>query len=91
MTDSEIHFAKRAIRRRQLYLTLSIISVILGVGLGVFFTWQAVTQTGTPSSIHFVVVILILLAGRQNLRQYRYAIILEKLLADRGVNGEGGR
>jgi hypothetical protein len=82
MTESEIVFAKRAIRRKQLYLTLSILSVILGVGLGVFYTWQAVTQTGTPSSIHFVVVILILLADRQNLRQFRYANILEKLLQE---------
>lgn len=88
MTDSDIDFAKRAIRRKQLYLTLSIISVILGVGLGLYYIWQAVTQTGTPSSIHFVVVILILLAGRQNLRQFRYAKILEKLLLERGVNSE---
>ncbi len=82
MTESEIEFAMRAIRRKQLYLTLSIISVILGVGLGVYYIWQAVTQTGTPSSIHFVVVILILLAGRQNLRQFRFAKILEKLLPE---------
>lgn len=82
MTESEINFARRAIRRKQLYLTLSIISVILGLGLAVCTTWQALTQTGTNAGIHFVVVILVLLAGRQNLRQFRYAIILEKLLGE---------
>ena len=81
MTDSELHFAKRAIRRKKLFLALSIISVTVALSLALFYSWQLSTQPGFAPGIHFVLVLLILLTARQNLRQYRYAKILEKLIA----------
>ena len=82
MTDSELHFAKRAIRRKKLFLALSIISVTVALSLALFYSWQFATkQPGFAPGIHFVLVLLILLTARQNLRQYRYAKILEKLIA----------
>ena len=81
LTDAERHFAKRAIRRKKLFLGLSITSVIVGLGLALLYIWQFNTQPGFAPGIHFVLVLLILLMARQNLRQYYYAKILEKLIA----------
>lgn len=80
ITDSELRFARRAIRRKKLFLTLSITSVIVGLGLALLYAWQFATQPGFAPGIHFVLVLLILLMARQNLRQYYYAKILEKLI-----------
>ncbi len=80
MTDNELHFARRAIKRKKLFLVLSISSVIVGLCLALLYTWQFATQPGFAPGIHFVLVILILLMARQNLRQYYYAKILEKLI-----------
>ncbi len=79
MNESELRFVSRAIRRKKLFLALSIVSVVVGLGLAVFYAWQMATQPGYPVGIRIALVILILLNGRQNLRQYRYATILEKL------------
>ena len=82
MTDAELRFAKRAIRRKKLFLVLSITSVVVGLSLALFYSWQFAThQPGFALGIHFVLVLLILLTARQNLRQYYYAKILEKLIA----------
>ncbi len=80
MTDNELLFARRAIKRKKLFLVLSITSVIVGLCLTLLYTWQFATQPGFTPGIHFVLVILILLMARQNLRQYFYAKILEKLI-----------
>lgn len=81
MTDSELCFAKRAIKRKKLFLALSVTSVIAGLSLALYYAWQFATQPDFAPGIHFVLVLLILLMARQNLRQYYYAKILEKLLA----------
>jgi len=81
MTDSELCFANRAIKRKKLFLMLSITSVIVGLCLALYYSWQFATQPGFAPGIHFVLVLLILLMARQNLRQYYYAKILEKLIA----------
>lgn len=81
MTDSEIRFAKRAISRKRLFLALSVTSVVVGLSLASLYAWQYATQPGFAPGIHFVLVLLILLMARQNLRQYYYAKILEKLIA----------
>lgn len=83
MTDAELHFARQAIKRKKLFLVFSIASVIAGSGLALFYAWQFATQPGFAPGIHFVLVILILLMARQNLRQYYYASILEKLISSR--------
>jgi len=81
MTDTELHFARRAIKRKKLFLVLSITSVVVGLCLALFYAWQSATQPGFSPGIHFVLVTLILLMARQNLRQYYYAKILEKLIS----------
>ncbi|OFZ65674.1 MAG: hypothetical protein A2V79_04260 [Betaproteobacteria bacterium RBG_16_56_24] len=81
MTDSELRFARRAIKRKKLFLALSITSVVVGLGLTLLYSWQYATQPGFAPGIHLVLVLLILLMARQNLRQYYYAKILEKLIA----------
>jgi len=79
LTDYEQKLAAKAIRRKKLFLALSITSVIVGLSMAVFYCWEAYTQSGFDIGIHFALVILILLNARQNLRQYNYAKILEML------------
>lgn len=80
LTKHERKLAAKAIQRRKLFLGLSITSVIVGLGLAVFYSWEAYTQPGFDIGIHFVLVVLILLNARQNLRQYNYARILESVV-----------
>jgi len=77
LTIYEKKLAMKAIQKRKLFLVLSITSVIVGLGLAVFYSWEAYTQSSFDIGIHFVLVVLILLNARQNLRQYSYARILE--------------
>ncbi|MDP2758902.1 MAG: hypothetical protein Q8O64_00650 [Sideroxyarcus sp.] len=81
MTESELRFARRVIRRKKLFLGLSITSVIVGLSLALLYIWQFTTQPGFAPGIHFVLVLMVLLMARQNLRQYYFAKILEKLIA----------
>ena len=77
LTNYERKLAIKAIQRKELFLVLSITSVIVGLGLAIFYSWEAYTQPSFDIGIHFVLVVLILLNARQNLRQYNYAKILE--------------
>ncbi len=81
LTNYERKLALKAIQRKKLFLVLSILSVIIGLGLAIFYSWEAYTQPGFEIGIHFTLVILILLNARQNLRQYNYAKILEMMIA----------
>ena len=82
LTDYEIRLVNNALRRKNLFFTLSLVSVVIALSLAAFYSWQAYTQEGFDGGIHFIVVILILLNARQNLRQYHYAKVLEKQNAD---------
>lgn len=82
LTEYEHKLAAMAIKRKTLFLALAIISVIVGPGLAVFYAREAYIQPGFDTGIHFVLVILILLDGGQNLREYRYAKILETVILD---------
>ncbi len=82
LTSYERKLAIKAIQRRKLFLVLSIASVIVGLGLAVFYSWEAYTQPGFDTGIHVVLVVLILLNARQNLRQYSYAKILERMISE---------
>ena len=77
LTKYENSFAKKAIRRKKLYLALSIVSTIIGSLLAIFYAWKAYAQPDFNIGIHFVITVLILLNARQNLRQYHFAKILE--------------
>jgi hypothetical protein len=80
MTESEEAFARRAVRRKGLFLKLSVASLIVAAGLVVLyaiFWWRDHSYSVGP---RVVIILLILLNARQNLRQYRYAGVLEQLL-----------
>ena len=79
MTNYQQNLATKAIRRKKLFLVLSIVSVMIALGLAVYYTWEAYTQPNFDVAIHVVLIVMILLNARQNLRQYGYAQILEKL------------
>ncbi len=83
LSETDIYFANKAIRRKKLFFRLSITSVIVALSLTAFYTWQYVTQAGFAVGVHAVLVLMILLTARLNLRQYRYAKVLEKLIPEK--------
>lgn len=76
LSEYQRKLENRIIRRQGLFLRLSVISVVVALGLAVYYAYQALTQPGFDTGVHFVVVLLILLNARQNLRQYHLAQIL---------------
>ncbi len=89
LTDSEIRFAGRAARRGRLFLALALGGVLIALALGVFYGYRRWTDPSFPVGVRAVVVLLILLNARQNLRQYRYASLLRKLGDLRAARGPG--
>ena len=79
LTATERAFVARALRRRRLFLALSLFGLVVAVGLGVYYTWRKLHDPAFAVGARMVIVVLILLNSRQNLRQYRFAGILEKL------------
>ena len=79
-------FAARAVRRKGLFLALSVAGVLVGLGLGIFF-WLT-HEPGDPAGLQAVVVVLILLNARGNLRQVRYVTALESLADVSGASDE---
>jgi predicted MFS family arabinose efflux permease len=86
LSDSEIRFAGRVVARRRLFLGLAIAGVAIGAGLAAFYGWRWTHDTAFPIGPRAVIVLLVLLNARQNLRQYRHAGILRKMMGQR----EGG-
>ena len=80
LSEYQNKFAMRAIQRKKIYLVISILSVVLALGLSIYYSWLAFTVAGFDKGIHIVLVILILLNARQNFRQYSYAKIMKKLI-----------
>jgi len=80
LTDSERRFVARALRRKRLFLALSIAGLAIAGVLAIFYAYRKLTDPGFPIGPRAVIVLLILLNSRQNLRQYRYAAVLERLL-----------
>jgi hypothetical protein len=80
MTQSEEAFARRAVRRKGLFLKLSVASVIVAAGLVALYSTLWLRDHTYPVGPRAVIVLLILLNARQNLRQYKYAGVLERLL-----------
>ena len=80
MTEADRRFALRAVRRKRLFLGLSIAGLAIAFALTVlygFFWWR---NPAFPIAPRAVVVLLVLLNARQNLRQFKYARILEGFL-----------
>ena len=90
MTESQTRFADRAVRRKKLFLGLAIAGLVIAAGLSVYYSYRRLTDTSFPIGPRAVIVLLILLNSRQNLRQYRYAGVLESLVEKREPRGAGG-
>jgi hypothetical protein len=86
MTESEEAFARRAVRRKSLFLRLSMASLIVAAGLVVLYSTFWIRDHSYPVGPRAVIVLLILLNARQNLRQYKYAGVLEQLLPPEGAS-----
>jgi hypothetical protein len=79
MTDVERQFAARAVRRKGLFRMLSNVSVGVAALLAVFYGFERLRDPTYSIGPRAVIILLILLNARQNLRQFKYAAILEKL------------
>lgn len=76
MTENDRRFALRAIRRKRLFLGLSIAGLAVAFALTILygvFWWR---DPAFPIAPRAVIVLLVLLNARQNLRQYKYARLL---------------
>lgn len=80
MTESEDAFARRAVRRKGLFLKLSVAGLIVAAGLVAVYSTFWWRDHSYPVGPRAVIVLLVLLNARQNLRQHRYAGVLEQLL-----------
>jgi hypothetical protein len=83
LSESERAFAERAVRRKQVFRRLSFASVAVAAGLAVFYGYERLRDPSFALGPRAVIILLILLNARQNLRQYRYAAVLEKVIARR--------
>lgn len=79
LTDAERSFAERAIRRQQLFKRISTVSVGVAVVMGAVYVGKWLSNPSFELAPRAVIVLLILLNARQNLRQHKYASILAKL------------
>ena len=79
LNESDLTFAARAIRRKGVFRVLSIAGIIIAAGLTLFYGWERLHDPSYPLAPRLVIVVLILLNARQNLRQHKYATLLEKL------------
>lgn len=79
MTEADTRFAERAIRRKRLFLGLAWAGVAVAVALGTYYGWRRLHEPDFPLGTRSALVVLILLNARQNLRQYRYARVLQEL------------
>lgn len=84
LTGAEIRFAERAVRRQRVFLVLSIASVVIAAALAVLYAYRKLVDPSYPLGPRAIIVLLILLNARMNLRQYRYAGLLARLMPARG-------
>ena len=70
-------FARKAVKRERVFLIVTWIGVAVGLGLA---AWYAFGATKTVGAVEWVVVVLVLLNARQNLRQVKYARALSSLM-----------
>lgn len=80
LSEVERAFAARAVRRKELFRILSIAGIVIAALLAVFYGWERAHDPSFPIGPRLVLIVLILLNSRQNLRQHKYAALLEKLV-----------
>src|SRR5262245_39391191 len=85
----ETAFARRALRRRPLFLALSVGGIAVAAGLSCYYIWRRLHDPLFPVAARAVIVVLVLLNARQNLRQYRFAGVLGKVLPPDFGSGAG--
>ena len=76
-TDTQQRFVERALRRKQLFLVLSIVGIVIAIVLSAYYGFERLNDPTFPIGPRAVIVVLILLNSRQNLRQYRFASFIE--------------
>lgn len=81
----------RALRRKKLFLALSIVGMVVAVGLTVYYGVRRFEDPTFPIGSHAVIVVLILLNSRQNLRQYRFASFVEGFTTRERLTGDAAR
>lgn len=77
-------FAARLVRRKDLFLALALAGVAVGAGLAGYYGWRRWHDPQFAVGARAVIVLLVLLNARQNLRQYRCARIVARLQAGTG-------
>ena len=76
-TDSQRRFVERALRRKKVFLAISIVGIVIAVVLTTYYGFRRLNDPTFPIGQHAVIVVLILLNSRQNLRQYRFVSFIE--------------
>ena len=76
-TDTQQRFVERALRRKKLFLAMSIVGIVIAVVLAAYYGFRWLNDPAFPIGPRAVIVVLILLNSRQNLRQYRFASFIE--------------
>jgi hypothetical protein len=79
LNDVERAFAERAVRRKEVFRVLSLAGIVIAAGLALIYGWERLHDPSFPLAPRLVLIVLILLNARQNLRQHKYAALLEKL------------
>ncbi len=80
MIPTDEQFARRSIRRQRLFLGLSVAGLSIAAALTVLYTVLRWRNPDFPIVPRAVIILLVLLNARQNLRQYKYARILAELM-----------
>ena len=76
-TETQQRFVERALRRKRLFLAISIVGIVIAVVLTAYYGIRRLNDPTYPIGSHAVIVVLILLNSRQNLRQYRFVSFIE--------------
>ena len=76
-TNSQQRFVERAVRRKKLFLALSIVGIVIAGVMGAYYGFRRLNDPTYPIGPRAVIVVLILLNSRQNLRQYRFVSFIE--------------
>ena len=84
LTQVEQRFASRAVARRRRFLVLSIVGVVVALSLAGYLAASRIQDPSYPLKGKGALVLLILLNSRNNLRHYRFAGVLGKLLPTGG-------
>ncbi len=82
MTGSQRALLARTVRRKRLFLGLSVAGVAVALALAGYYGFRRFSEPSYPLGARAVIVLLILLNARLNLRQYRYAALLEAMTGD---------